>query len=128
MASDGPYDTAAIMGGMGLLGIPLDLMTITIAAVAMGISVDDTIHYVHRYRDSPGEPASAVRDSLQSVGYAMVYTTAIIVIGFSSLVFSDFVPSVLFGVLTGITMLVALLMDMTILPVLLKRFVAPAGS
>lgn len=115
--------TAAIMGGMGLAGIPLDLMTITIAAVAMGISVDDTIHFVHRYRESSGEAGEAVRSSMLSVGYAMVYTTVIIVIGFSSLIFSDFVPSVLFGVLTGITMLVALLMDLTILPVLLRRFV-----
>ena len=120
--------TAAIMGGMGLAGIPLDLMTITIAAVAMGISVDDTIHYVHRYRESAGKAVDAVRESMLSVGYAMVYTTLIIVIGFSSLVFSDFVPSILFGVLTGITMLVALLMDLTILPVLLQRFVKPSAS
>jgi predicted RND superfamily exporter protein len=120
--------TAAIMGGMGLAGIPLDLMTITIAAVAMGISVDDTIHYVHRYRESAGSPAEAVRDSMLSVGYAMLYTTIIIVIGFSSLIFSEFVPSILFGVLTGITMLVALMMDLSILPVLLKRFIKPLAS
>jgi predicted RND superfamily exporter protein len=120
--------TAAIMGGMGLAGIPLDLMTITIAAVAMGISVDDTIHYVHRYRESAGNATDAVRDSMLSVGYAMVYTTLIIVIGFSSLIFSEFVPSILFGVLTGITMLVALLMDLTILPVLLQRFIKPSAA
>jgi Predicted exporters of the RND superfamily len=120
--------TAAIMGGLGLLGIPLDLMTITIAAVAMGISVDDTIHYVHRYRENSGAPEEAVREALFSVGYAMVYTTVIIVIGFSALIFSDFVPSILFGLLTGITMLVALAMDLTILPVLLKRFVRPAST
>lgn len=119
--------TAAIMGGMGLLNIPLDLMTITIAAVAMGISVDDTIHYTHRYlqSDSPS-PDEAVRSSLLTVGYAMVYTTTIIVIGFSSLMFSDFIPSVLFGLLTSITMLIALLADLTILPVLLHRFIKPA--
>ena len=119
--------TAAVMGGMGLAGIPLDLMTITIAAVAMGISVDDTIHYVHRYRQSTGSAPDAVRESMLSVGHAMVYTTLIIVIGFSSLVFSEFVPSILFGVLTGITMLVALLMDLTILPVLLQRYIKPSS-
>ncbi len=120
--------TAAIMGGIGLAGIPLDLMTITIAAVSMGISMDDTIHYVHRYRESTGSATEAVRNSMLSVGYAMLYTTIIIVIGFSSLVFSNFVPSVLFGVMTGITMLIALLMDMSILPVLLKRFIKPTTA
>ncbi len=119
--------TAAIMGGMGILGLPLDLMTITIAAVAMGISVDDTIHYVHRYlRSSTDDPAEAVRTSMLSVGYPMTYTTIIIVIGFSALMFSDFIPSVMFGLLTSVTMLIALAMDLTILPVLLKRFVRPA--
>lgn len=121
--------TAAIMGGMGLLGIPLDLMTITIAAVAMGISVDDTIHYVHRYLHSAGDDRSeAVRSSLLSVGHPMTYTTMIIVIGFSALIFSDFIPSVLFGLLTSVTMVVALLTDLILLPVLLKRFVAPNST
>lgn len=121
--------TAAIMGGMGLLGLPLDLMTITIAAVAMGISVDDTIHYVHRYLHSQSkDPAEAVRESLLSVGHPMTYTTLIIVIGFSALMFSDFIPSVMFGLLTSITMVVALAMDLTILPVMLKRFVKPAAA
>lgn len=120
--------TAAIMGGIGLAGIPLDLMTITIAAVAMSISMDDTIHYVHRYRECTGSGAEAVRESILSVGYAMLYTTVIIVIGFSSLMFSDFVPSILFGVMTAITMLIALLMDLSILPVLLKRYVRPAQT
>jgi predicted RND superfamily exporter protein len=118
--------TAAIMGGMGLLGIPLDLMTITIAAVAMGISVDDTVHYVHRYQQSAEDDSSdAVRTSLLSVGHPMTYTTIIIVIGFSALIFSDFVPSMLFGLLTSITMIIALLTDLILLPVLLRRYVKP---
>lgn len=117
--------TAAIMGTMGWAGIPLDLMTMTIAAVAMGISVDDTIHYVHRYLDEVKNDASkAVRNTHLSVGYAVVYTTIIIVVGFSALVFSDFVPSILFGLLTGIAMVVALATDITILPVLLRRYVS----
>lgn len=113
--------TAVIMGAMGWASIPLDLMTITIAAVAMGISVDDTIHYTHRFQK---EVAAGVENPLKSahlsVGYALLYTTLIIVIGFSSLLLSDFVPSVLFGLLTSGAMFIALLTDATLLPVLLK--------
>lgn len=124
--------TASIMGAMGLLGIPLDLMTLTIAAVAMGISVDDTIHYVHRYleENKHGE-GDAVKATNVSVGYALIYTTLIIVLGFASLMLSDFVPSILFGLLTSAAMAFALLTDLTVLPVLLSRYVpqpAAVGS
>ena len=115
--------TASIMGAMGLMGIPLDLMTITIAAVAMGISVDDTIHYIHRYlEENRKDHGSAVQNTNLSVGYAVIYTTVIIILGFASLMFSDFVPSILFGLLTSVAMAIALLTDITILPVLLNRF------
>lgn len=114
--------TAMIMGSIGLFGIPLDLMTITIAAVAMGISVDDTIHYTHRYLEEvTTESADAVERTHLSVGYALLYTTLIIVIGFSSLVLSDFVPSILFGLLTGAAMVLAFITDATVLPVLLRK-------
>ncbi|WDE12519.1 efflux RND transporter permease subunit [Thalassomonas haliotis] len=123
--------TAMIMGIMGLFAIPLDLMTITIAAVAMGISMDDTIHYVHRYLDEkqnrPGDSAGWVTQTNLSVGYALIYTTTVIVLGFGTLVFSDFVPSMLFGLLTGVAMVLALLTDITILPVLLNKYLTPAG-
>lgn len=113
--------TALIMGVIGLFGIPLDLMTITIASVAMGISVDDTIHYIHRYlQEVQSGAADAVYRTHLSVGYALLYTTLIIVIGFSSLVLSEFVPSILFGLLTSAAMVFAFLTDVTILPVLLK--------
>lgn len=116
--------TASIFGVMGLAGIPLDLMTITIAAVAMGISMDNTIHYVHRYQEElQSDPQQAVARAHLSVGYAMIYTTVIIAVGFSALMFSDFVPSVMFGLLTAFAMVVALLSNMSILPVLLQRFV-----
>jgi hypothetical protein len=99
-------------------------MTITIAAIAMGIAVDDTIHYIHRYLEElDGSPAEAVQRTHASVGYALLYTSLIITLGFSLLAFSDFVPSVLFGLLTGFAMVVALLFDLTLLPVMLKRFV-----
>ena len=116
--------TATVFGIMGWLGIALDLMTITIAAVAMGIAVDITIHYIHRYRSDAriSDPASAIRNTHGSVGFAMLYTTVIIVVGFGSLGFSDFIPSVLFGVLTGVALSGAFLFDATVLPVLLAKF------
>jgi hypothetical protein len=116
--------TATVFGIMGWLGIALDLMTITIAAVAMGIAVDDAIHYIHRYRIEAGkaEAATAVRKTHSSVGFAVLYTTLIIVVGFGSLAFSEFVPSVLFGALTGIALFGAFLFDVTVLPALLVRF------
>jgi predicted RND superfamily exporter protein len=99
-------------------------MTITIAAVAMGIAVDDTIHYSHRFQleSRSSDAASAVRRTHTTVGFAVLYTTIIIVAGFASLVFSNFVPSILFGLLTGVALAGAFLFDMTVLPVLLARF------
>ncbi|TXR51368.1 efflux RND transporter permease subunit [Reinekea thalattae] len=114
--------TCILFGVMGVTGTPLDLMTITIAAVAIGISVDDTIHYIHRYlKEQANDSSDAIKATHMSVGYALLYTTLIIVIGFGSLVFSDFMPSVYFGFLASITMLVALLCDVTLLPALLSK-------
>jgi uncharacterized protein len=98
-------------------------MTITIAAVAMGIAVDNTIHYIHRFRNEAGrsDAASSIRKTHASVGFAMLYTTIIIVVGFGSLAFSEFVPSMLFGLLTGVALSGAFLFDITVLPVLLAR-------
>lgn len=120
--------TIAVLGFMGWLAIPLDLMTITIASIAMGIAVDDSIHYIHRYREelSCADPKQALQRTHMSVGYALLYTTMIITLGFLMLAFSDFVPSVQFGLLTGLAMLVALLADLILLPVLLKRFIKTA--
>ena len=120
--------TLAVLGVMGWLAIPLDLMTITIAAIAMGIAVDDTIHYIHRYleelRDVPAE--KAIDHTYGSVGYAILYTSFIIILGFSLLIFSDFVPSVLFGLLTGLAMAAALVFDLTILPAMLNKLIKSA--
>ncbi|MCP8899429.1 efflux RND transporter permease subunit [Gilvimarinus xylanilyticus] len=113
--------TVTVLGTMGWLGIPLDLMTMTIASIAMGIAVDDTIHYMHRYREEGGH-SDAMQRTHHSVGYALLYTTLIIVLGFAMLLFSDFVPSVQFGLLSGLAMTIALVADLTLLPVLLKRF------
>ncbi len=113
---------AAVLGLMGWLGIPLDMMTITIAAIAMGIAVDNTIHYIHRFKDE----FQANRDYKRtmhrchgSIGYAMYYTSITIIVGFSILALSNFIPSVYFGLLTGFVMVVALLADLMLLPQLL---------
>lgn len=120
--------TLMVLGVMGWLGISLDLMTITIAAVAMGIAVDDTIHYIHRYLEEleNASPDKAVEGTHKSVGYAVLYTSLIIILGFSLLTFSDFVPSIIFGLLTGFAMFAALVFALSLLPVLLNRFVSHA--
>ena len=128
--------TSLLFGVMGVTHTPLDLMTMTIAAVAIGISVDDTIHYIHRYlkekanatkenteESSAKATVDAIKASHLGVGYALLYTTLIIVVGFGSLILSDFMPSVYFGFLASVTMLIALLCDLTLLPALLNKFV-----
>jgi predicted RND superfamily exporter protein len=111
-----------VLGVMGWLGIPLDIMTITIAAISVGIGVDDSIHYIHRYRQEiavDDKPLQAVQRSHASVGRAMFYTSVIIIAGFSILALSNFIPSILFGLLTGLAMFMALVTNLTLLPVLL---------
>lgn len=115
----------AVLGVMGWLNIPLDFMTMTIAAIAMGIAVDDTIHYTHRYLQELKTHSSeeSIARSHHSVGYALIYTSLIIATGFALLGLSDFVPGVLFGLLTGLAIIIALVADLTLLPVLLHKFV-----
>ncbi|WP_339767900.1 efflux RND transporter permease subunit [uncultured Paraglaciecola sp.] len=124
--------TLVILGVMGWLGIALDLMTITISAIAMGIAVDDTIHFVHRYLEEinkeNADASKAIKRTFKSVGYALIYTTTIIAVGFSLLSFSDFVPSILFGLLTCLAMVLAFVTDTTLLPVLLRKFVHPKSQ
>jgi len=114
-----------VLGLMGWLRIPLDLMTITVAAISIGIAVDDTIHYVHRFTtefDKDQDYWAAVNRSHASIGRAMYYTTVTVTLGFSILVLSNFVPTIYFGLLTGFAMLIALLADLTLLPLLIVRF------
>lgn len=122
--------TLAVLGIMGWLNIPLDLMTITIAAIAMGIAVDDTIHYIHRFQVERAEHGyeEAVQRTHASVGLAILYTSLMIVAGFSMLAFSDFVPSVLFGLLTSMAMALALLVVLCLLPILLRWGPKSAGQ
>lgn len=122
-----PNVTAAILvlGTMGWFNIPLDIMTITIAAITVGIAVDDTIHYVHRFRREvsiDGDYVAAMYRSHHSIGKAMFYTTMTITMGFSILALSNFTPSIYFGLLTGLAMIAALLYDLILLPHLLLLF------
>jgi predicted RND superfamily exporter protein len=108
-----------IFGFMGWFGIPLDLMTITIAAISLGIGVDDTIHYIHRYLEEikkDGDFLQAMYRSHNSIGFAMYYTTFAIILGFSILVFSNFIPTIYFGLLTVLVMFMALLGALLLLP------------
>jgi predicted RND superfamily exporter protein len=112
-----------VLGSMGLLGISLDIMTITIAAISVGIGVDNSIHYIYRYRQEmqvDGDATAAMHRSHASTGRAMFYTSMIIVAGFSILTLSNFIPSILFGLLTGVAMFMALVANLTVLPLLLK--------
>jgi predicted RND superfamily exporter protein len=108
-----------VLGFLGAAHIPLDVMTITIASISIGIAVDATIHYIHRMREEfavCGNYLVAMRASHQSVGSAMYFTSLTIVIGFSLLTFSKFMPSVLFGLLTSLAMVIAFLGALTLLP------------
>ena len=121
---------AAVLGILGWLGIPLDVMTITIAAITIGIGVDDTIHYIHRFKeewDEDRDYAAAVHRAHDSIGRAMLYTSVIITIGFIVLVLSRFNPTIYFGALTAVAMQAALLVNVTLLPLLL-RIVRPYGD
>ncbi len=114
-----------VFGIMGWVGIPLDMMTITIAAIAMGIAVDDTVHYIHRYKkefELKRDYLKAIHLTHSSIGYAILYTSMTIVIGFSLLMFSNFVPTIYFSLLTVLAMTIALFADLLLLPVLLVWF------
>lgn len=114
-----------VFGIMGWLGIPLDIMTITIAAISIGIGVDDTIHYIHRFKEEfkvDHDYIEAMKRSHASIGYAMYYTTLVVVLGFSILVLSNLIPTIYFGLLTVIVMIAMLCSALLLLPRLLIIF------
>ena len=111
-----------VLGFMGWVGIPLDMMTITIASISVGIAVDDTIHYIHRFKEElqlDGDYLATMHRCHESIGYAMYYTSVTIVIGFSILVLSAFIPTIYFGLLTGLAMVIANITALTVLPSLI---------
>ena len=121
-----------VLGMMGLVGIPLDMMTITIAAITIGIAVDNSIHYIYRFREEFSQSGDAVQTlhvCHANIGKAVLYTSTTIIFGFSILVLSNFIPTIYFGLLTGLAMFIALLAALTLLPKLIlvtRPFKAPA--
>ncbi len=112
----------AILGLMGWMAIPLDIMTITIAAITVGIAVDDCIHYLYRYKTELPilkDPIKTMHYCHDNIARAALYTTLTITIGFSILLWSNFIPTILFGILTSIAMIVALLAALTLMPKLI---------
>ena len=111
-----------VLGIMGLMDIPLDMMTITIAAITMGIGVDDCIHYLYRFKEEfPKNQnyAKTLKLCHRNVGKAIINTSITIMFGFSILVFSNFIPTIYFGVFTGLAMFIALLSVLELLPKLI---------
>ena len=116
-----------ILGVIGLLQIPLDMMTITIAAITIGIAVDNAIHYIYRFREElprqGGDYLRTLHYCHANIGKAVFYTAVTIIVGFSILVMSNFIPTIYFGLFTALAMAIALLAALTLLPrlILLTR-------
>ena len=111
-----------ILGIIGLLKIPLDMMTITIAAITIGIAVDNSIHYIYRFKEEFFQNNSyekTIKLCHSTVGIAILNTSITIVFGFSILVLSNFIPTIYFGVFTGLAMLLAMISVLTLLPSLI---------
>ncbi len=114
-----------ILGIIGLAGIPLDMMTITIAAITIGIAVDNSIHYIYRFKEELSilkDYKKTIKYCHSTVGIAILNTSITIVFGFSILILSNFIPTIYFGVFTGIAMLLAMISVLTLLPSLLLVF------
>ena len=111
-----------ILGIIGLLGIPLDMMTITIAAITIGIAVDNSIHYIYRFKEefnNLNDYSKTIEICHSTVGKAILNTSITIVFGFSILVLSKFIPTIYFGIFTGLAMLLAMISVLTLLPALI---------
>ena len=119
-----PNFTAAlfILGSLGLFDIPLDMMTITIASITVGIAIDNSIHYIYRFREEfkiNKNYKKTIEICHKSVGKAIVNASITIVFGFSILIFSNFIPSIYFGIFTGLAMLTAMTLVLTLMPQLI---------
>ena len=110
-----------VFGIMGIAGIPLDIMSITIAAISLGIGVDDIIHYIHRFKNENRvySVTESIKRSHASIGYAMYYTSFAIFLGFSVMILSNFWPTIYFGVLTDLVMVMMLLGALILLPAMI---------
>ena len=118
------FVASSVMGLLGLLNIPLDIMTITVAAISVGMAVDNTIHYIYRYKRElkKNEFNIALENAHSTTGRAIFYTASTIAAGFCILALSNFFPTVLFGVFTSIAMILAFISSLTLLPNLLVKY------
>lgn len=114
----------SVLGLLGILNIPLDIMTITVAAISVGMAVDNTIHYLYRYKTEAANinitNDQRVLNSHDSVGRAVFYTATTIAAGFSIFALSSFTPTVLFGLFTAFALMISFFASLTLLPFLLK--------
>ena len=119
------FVASSVVGALGLLKIPLDIMTITVAAISVGMAVDNTIHYIYRYKKEMKITNSievALQNAHTTTGRAIFYTAATIATGFSILSLSNFFPTQLFGIFTALAMLIAFISSLSLLPNLLVKF------
>ena len=115
----------SVLGLLGILNIPLDIMTITVAAISVGMAVDNTIHYIYRYKKEikiTNSIEMALQNAHTTTGRAIFYTAATIATGFSILSLSNFFPTQLFGIFTALAMLIAFISSLSLLPNLLVKF------
>ena len=119
------FVASSVMGLLGLLRIPLDIMTITVAAISVGMAVDNTIHYIYRYKKElkiTGSTSLALSNAHATTGRAIFYTASTISAGFLILSLSNFFPTILFGLFTAIAMILAFISSLTLLPNLLVKY------
>ena len=116
---------SVIFGIMGIAGIPLDIMSITIASIALGITVDNTIHYFYRFREElarDGDYIASMHRAHATIAFGMFYYSLATIVGFLVLVTSNFIPTLIFGLLTVIVLLVAIVSDLLFSPLLVVVF------
>ncbi|MFL2699636.1 MAG: RND family transporter [Gammaproteobacteria bacterium] len=121
------FVASCVLGLLGLLKIPLDIMTITVASISVGMAVDNTIHYLYRFKselEKGNDEKLSMKISHLTVGRAIFYTAFTIAIGFSILALSNFAPTVLFGIFTALALLLAFISSLTLLPIMLVRLKA----
>ena len=114
-----------ILGVIGIFKIPLDMMTITIAAITIGIAVDNSIHYIYRFKEEfskSNDYNKTLKICHSTVGVAILNTSITIIFGFSILILSNFIPTIYFGIFTGLAMMFAMLLVLTLLPSFLLTF------
>ena len=117
------FASTFILGLIGLLNIPLDIMTITIAAISIGIAVDNTIHYLYKYKLNQSKHSNfifSIKETHLTVGHAVLTTSLAISLGFLVLCFSNFVPTIIFGLFTSLAMIFAMIGVLITLPSILN--------